>query len=121
MRASRVLLFTIAHELSISLPTDLTITGMPKGGTSQLSSILLSHPKTVQYKKQLELCASAFAGFSPILGNNFTKDDQRKTQEGLYKFYDDQTVPIENRKNKTKLTVETCFDEADSKYIRQTS
>jgi hypothetical protein len=94
---------------------------MPKGGTSQLSSILLSHPKTVQYKKQLEKGASGIVGFRPILGKKFTKDDQRKVQEGIYKFYDKQTLPIANREKKTKMTVDSCFIPADSKYIRETS
>jgi hypothetical protein len=93
---------------------DLNVVGLPKAGTSQLNAILSSHPETVEYGAEIELCACVKQGFRPIVGQQlFSKDDQLKVQNGLHTFF--QTHPPAT--NGTKMTVSNCLSLPDSKYI----
>lgn len=92
---------------------DVLVVGLPKGGTSQLGKILLSHPKATKFNaKAAEECAYYDQSmiFLPIVGPDFTAEQQNSTHKGLHQYFSNR--PKLGPKN-GKKTVSVCLNIQD--------
>jgi len=109
--APKLLGATPKIEWRNTLFPDLTIAGLPKAGTSQLSFILRSHPQAVPFSDHTEECFRQRFDFDHA-AKSFTKKNSSALQKNLFYYYNRHPKHTDSSKRKL-MTVNSCHSPDD--------
>ena len=90
---------------------DLTIAGLPKAGTSQLSFILRSHPQAVPFSDHTEECFRQKFDIDHA-AKSFTKKNSSALQKNLFYYFNRHPKHTDSSKQKL-MTVNSCHNPDD--------